>query len=275
MLGRDFTYALLSAVGGVDDSALESALDRLAAADLLIEGAGHEATYRFKHALIQDAAYESLLKSRRQAVHRRAAEVLSDQPERAAAEPEVIAHHFTEAGLDDLAIEWWGRAGDQALRRSAFQEAIAHLGKAIEMADRATAAGVATTKISDTAASQRAKLQTDYAQALMWSKGWSANETKAAWERTDDLATRAERPAERFPALSASVFGVCCVEKSMRLGILPSVFLERRRRRNGSPRSASPTDCLVIAACNSETWPGREAISNWHLKVAKGSAIAR
>jgi class 3 adenylate cyclase len=130
VLGRDFTYSLLSAVGGVDDSALQSALDRLAGADLLIaEGAGHEANYRFKHALIQDAAYDSLLKSRRQALHRRAAELLRDQPQRAASQPEVVAHHFTEAGLDDLAIEWWGKAGDQALRRSAFQEAIAHLGK--------------------------------------------------------------------------------------------------------------------------------------------------
>ena len=100
-----------------------------------------QANYRFKHALIQDAAYDSLLKSRRQALHRRAAELLRDDPERAAAEPEIIAHHFTEAGLDDLGIEWWGKAGDQALRRSAFQEAIAHLGKAIEMADKAAARG--------------------------------------------------------------------------------------------------------------------------------------
>ena len=89
------------------------------------------------HALIQDAAYESLLRSRRQALHRCAAEILRDEPERAAAEPELIAHHFTEAGLDDLGIEWWGKAGDQALRRSAFQEAISYLGKAIAMADRA------------------------------------------------------------------------------------------------------------------------------------------
>ncbi len=88
VLGRDFTYALLCAVGGVDDRGLQSALDRLAAADLLIvEGAGPQATYRFKHALIQDAAYDSLLKSRRQALHRRAAEILRYQPERAAAEP--------------------------------------------------------------------------------------------------------------------------------------------------------------------------------------------
>ncbi len=71
VLGRDFSHGLLRSVGGLDDQALQSALDRLAGADLLIaEGAGHDASYRFKHALIQDAAYESLLKSRRQALHR-------------------------------------------------------------------------------------------------------------------------------------------------------------------------------------------------------------
>jgi predicted ATPase len=108
VLGRDFTYSLLRAVGRVDDSSLKSALDRLAEADLLIvAGAGPQANYRFKHALIQDAAYDSLLKSRRQALHRGAAEVLRD----AEAEPEAIAHHFTEAGLDDHAIEWWGQGG--------------------------------------------------------------------------------------------------------------------------------------------------------------------
>src|SRR6478609_9812904 len=103
-------------------------------ADLLfVDGAPPTASYRFKHALIRDAAYESLLKSRRQALHRRAAEALLSTN----AEFEAIAHHFTEAGLDDSAIKWWGRAGNQALRRSAFQEAIAHLGKAIAMADKA------------------------------------------------------------------------------------------------------------------------------------------
>ena len=137
VLGRDFSYRLLrdvsSSAAGFDELRLQAALDRLTEADLLFaDGAPPTAAYRFKHALIQDAAYESLLKSRRQTLHRRAAEALRD----ANAEPEAIAHHFTEAGLDDLAIEWWGKAGDQALRRSAFQEAIAHLGKAIAMADK-------------------------------------------------------------------------------------------------------------------------------------------
>jgi predicted ATPase len=137
VLGRDFTYLLLRDVAKVDEPTLQASLDRLADADLLfVEGAPPEAKYRFKHALIQDAAYESLLKSRRQALHAGAAEILRES---ASPEPEAIAHHFTEAGIDDLAIDWWGKAGDQALRRSAFQEAIAHLGKAIAMADRAGA----------------------------------------------------------------------------------------------------------------------------------------
>ena len=194
VLGRDFVYALLRDVAETDEPALQASLDRLADADLLfVEGAPPQANYRFKHALIQDAAYESLLKSRRQALHRRAAEVAARS---ANAEPEAIAHHFTQAGLDDLAIEWWGKAGDQALRRSAFQEAIAHLGKAIAMADKEAVGSVATVPEQS-----RLKLQTNYAQAVLWSKGFAAEETRAAFERTGDLATRAEFPAERFPAL--------------------------------------------------------------------------
>ncbi|HEY3720747.1 MAG TPA: AAA family ATPase [Roseiarcus sp.] len=191
-------------IGGVGDPALQSALDdrslktaleRLADADLLfVEGTPPNASYRFKHALIRDAAYESLLRSGRQALHRRAAEALLS----ANAEFEAIAHHFTEAGLDDAAIKWWGRAGDQALRRSAFQEAIAHLGKAIAMADKAASAAP---RRADAAASsrRRLKLQTDYSQAMMWSKGF-AEETKTAFARAAELAARTGDFSERFAA---------------------------------------------------------------------------
>ena len=195
VLGRDFTYALLRAVGGVEDPALQSALEKLASADLLIaEGAGHEANYRFKHALIQDAAYDSLLKSRRQVLHRRAAELLRDEPERAAAEPELIAHHFTEAGLDDLAIEWWGKAGDQALRRSAFQEAIAHLGKAIAMADKAEGGRPAG------ASGERPQLHVAHGNALIAARGYGAAETTAAFARARESALGDEDAPERLAA---------------------------------------------------------------------------
>ena len=196
VLGRDFVYALLRDVAETDEPALQASLDRLADADLLFaEGAPPEAQYRFKHALIQDAAYDSLLKSRRQALHRRAAEALRD----ANAEPEAIAHHFTQAGLDDLAIEWWGKSGDQALRRSAFQEAIAHLGKAIEMADKAGGVPELGSK-GALAAGQRVRLQTDYGQAVRYYKGFAADETKAAYARAAELAATSDDFSERFAA---------------------------------------------------------------------------
>ena len=195
VLGRDFTYSLLRTVGGVDGPALQSALDKLAGADLLIvEGAGHEASYRFKHALIQDAAYGSLLKSRRQALHRRAAEVLSDQPERTAAEPEAIAHHFTEAGLDDLAIEWWGKAGDQALRRSAFQEAIAHPARRSPWRTRRGAGRRWARRASD------GQLHVSYGNALIAARGFGAPETTEAFARARESTVGEKDAPERLAA---------------------------------------------------------------------------
>jgi class 3 adenylate cyclase/tetratricopeptide (TPR) repeat protein len=197
VLGRDFVYALLRDVAEIDEPALQASLGRLADADLLfVEGAPPEAKYRFKHALIQDAAYESLLKSRRQALHRRAAEALRGGN----AEPEAIAHHFTEAGLDDLAIEWWGKAGDQALRRSAFQEAIAHLGKAIAMADRA---GVTARRATDSSAGPSkalTHLQVAYGNALIAARGFGAPETTEAFEKARESALPERGAPERLAA---------------------------------------------------------------------------
>jgi class 3 adenylate cyclase/predicted ATPase len=199
VIGRGFSYGLLLDVAGMEDTPLQAALEKLAEADIvLVQGAPPDSDYRFKHALIQDAAYENLLKSRRQVLHRRVAEILRDRfADTAAAEPEALAYHFTQAGLTDAAIEWWGKAGDQALRRSAFQEAISHLGKAIEMADKAEAAapgaGAATV-----VGSRRLKLQTTYSQALMFTQGFASEETKAAFTRAQQLAARIDNPTERF-----------------------------------------------------------------------------
>ena len=204
VIGRGFSYALIRLVAGMEDMALQAALDRLAEADiLLVQGLPPDSEYRFKHALIQDAAYENLLKSRRQVLHRRVAEILRDRfGAIAAAEPEVLAHHFTQAGMTDAAIEWWGKAGDQALRRSAFQEAISHLGKAIEMADKAGEG--APRAASASAAGQRLKIQTNYGQALLWSKGFAAEETRAAFTRAQELGASVGNAAERF----ATYYGV-------------------------------------------------------------------
>jgi len=196
VLGRDFSFSLLRAVAGMEDAPLQQALDKLAEADiLLVEGLPPEATYRFKHALIQDAAYENLLKSRRQALHRRVAETLRDQfPDRADAEPEALAHHFTQAGLTDAAIEYWGKAGDQALRRSAFQEAIAHLGKAIAMADK----GGDGATLRGGGRGDRLRLQTAYGNALISARGYQAPETSGAFARGRELAAGIKDAAEPF-----------------------------------------------------------------------------
>ena len=204
VLGREFAYPVLRDVAKIDEPALRAALERLAEADIVfVDGVVPQATYRFKHALVQDAAYDSLLKSRRQALHRRAAKLLCDNPERAATEPEAIAHHFTEAGLNDPAIEWWGKAGDQALRRSAFSEAITHLGKAIAMADKVAGMAPRPGAGEAAAASQRLKLQTDYGQAVMWSRGFAADETKTAFARAGEFAGQAGDAPARLVAYYA------------------------------------------------------------------------
>ena len=198
VLGRGFSYALLQSVAGLDEGALRSSLERLAEADILfVEGDGAQATYRFKHALIQDAAYDSLLKSRRQALHAQAAEILRDS---ASPEPEAIAHHFTQAGLDDLAIEWWGKAGDRALRRSAFQEAIAHLGKAIAMADRAGAMGPLSIAGSATPNQRLTQLHVTYGNALTATRGPGAPETTKAFARARESAYGDKVAPERLAA---------------------------------------------------------------------------
>src|SRR5215475_5743832 len=111
VIGRGFSNGLLRTLAGMEDAALQAALEQLAEADiLLVQGFPPDADYRFKHALIQDAAYENLLKSRRQILHRRVAEILRVAAG-AGVEPELLAHHFTQAGLTEDAIEWWGKAG--------------------------------------------------------------------------------------------------------------------------------------------------------------------
>jgi len=119
-------------VTGMEETPLQIALYRLAEADILLaRGLPPQSDYRFKHALIQDAAYENLLKSRRQLLHRRVAEALRDNAATAAAEPELLAHHFTQAGMTEAAIEWWGKAGQRSLESSALVESAEQFKRAL------------------------------------------------------------------------------------------------------------------------------------------------
>jgi predicted ATPase/class 3 adenylate cyclase len=184
-IGREFAYPLLQAVAGREEAALRSSLMQLEDSELVFRsGDPPAALYTFKHALVQDTAYESLLKSRRQILHQRIAEALRDKfPDVVEAEPELIAEHYTRAGLTDPAVVHWGKAGDLALRRSAFKEAIAHLGKAIEMTEAIGEAQQERSKL---------RLQVSYGNATIALRGHGAPETAVAFERARELAASAE-----------------------------------------------------------------------------------
>ena len=134
-IGREFSYELLAPVAHCREAELQDALRRLVDAGLVFgRGNPPDATYLFKHALVRDAAYGSLLRRRREELHARIATVLeTDFAERVAAEPELLARHFTEAGLLEKAVPHWQRAGERATVRSANREAIAHLKRGIDI----------------------------------------------------------------------------------------------------------------------------------------------
>ena len=135
VLGREFGYPLLAAMVSMDEAALRQGLGRLVDAEIVFaRGEPPAATYTFKHALIQETAYQSLLKRARQQLHARVAQVLEERcPERVASEPEVIARHYDQAGLATQAIEHYQRAGERATQRSANEEAIGHLRRALTL----------------------------------------------------------------------------------------------------------------------------------------------
>jgi class 3 adenylate cyclase/tetratricopeptide (TPR) repeat protein len=197
VIGRDFSYPLLRAVVGMEDVPLQTALERLAEADiLLVQGLPPESEYRFKHALIQDAAYENLLRSRRQILHRGVGEALRDHfAATAAAEPELLAHHFTQAGLTELAVQWWGKAGQRSLERSAVVEAVAQLLKGLML--------VANLPEGVTRVQHELDLQIALGKAMIATKGYFAPETGEAFHRARALCEHLDWPPQFVSVLHA------------------------------------------------------------------------
>jgi predicted ATPase/class 3 adenylate cyclase len=185
-IGREFSYPLLASVARKSDAELGSALDRLIAAGLLFrQGVPPQASYLFKHALVQDAAYGTLLREPRRALHARIAKTLESQfAEIAESQPGLLAHHCTEAGLIEKAASLWGKAGQRSLERSALIEAIAQLTRAL--------AQIASLPDTPTLRGEQAKLQVALANALMHAKGHAAPETKAALDQARSLLEREE-----------------------------------------------------------------------------------
>src|SRR5215469_4695201 len=176
-LGREFPHALLAAVMQKPEAELQPALNRIVAAGLLFrQGVPPHATYLFKHALLQDAAYSTLLREPRRALHTRIADMLeSDFADIAENQPEVLARHYTEAGQIEKAAALWGKAGQRSLARSALVEAVEQYKRAL--------AQIATLPTTPALRREEIKLQVALITPLIHVKGYVAPETKAAVER--------------------------------------------------------------------------------------------
>jgi class 3 adenylate cyclase/predicted ATPase len=201
-IGREFSHAMLAAVARKPEPELSSALDRLIATGLLLrQGVPPHASYLFKHALVQDAAYGTLLREPRRTLHARIAETLETQfAEIAENQPELQARHCAEAGLIEKAAMLWGKAGQRSLERSALVEAIEQLTRGLDQ--------IVSLPSTPSLRREQIKLQAALLNPLGHVKGFAAPETKAAVERARRLIQQAELLGEPPPRLSSVLMGL-------------------------------------------------------------------
>ncbi len=194
-MGRTFSYELLQAVTSLDEAPLQQALARLVDAELFYQrGVPPQATYLFKHALIQEAAYQSLLKSTRQQFHQQIAQVLETRfPAAVETQPELVAQHFTAAGCHEQAIPYWQRAGQHASDRSTHLEAISHLTTGIEL--------LKTLPETPARTQQALTLYIALGAALQVTKGHAAPEIEHAYTQARTLCQQVGETPQLGPVL--------------------------------------------------------------------------
>jgi class 3 adenylate cyclase/predicted ATPase len=256
-IGREFSYALLAAVVHEPEAELRLALGRLITAGLLFrQGVPPHATYLFKHALVQDAAYGTLLREPRRALHARIAETIESQfAEIAESRPELLARHCTEAALIEKAAGLWGNAGQRSLQRSALVEAVTQFTRALDL--------IAASPATPVLRREEIKLQVGLAIALMQTKGPAAAETKAAFEQCRALIERAEalgEPAEDPLLLYSVLYGF---------------FIQKFIAFNGDAACTLATQFLTLAEQQRATAPlmiGHRLLGNSLLCVGDFAA---
>jgi predicted ATPase len=254
-LGREFTYALLQAVSPWDEEVLREGLAQLVAAEFLFQqGQPPNATYRFKHALIQDAAYQSLLKSTRQQHHQRIAGALETAfSEVVATQPELLARHYSEAGLNEQALPYWHAAGQQALQSSANREAASHATKGLE----------ALHALPETADRTRLELtlQIMLGAALGATQGYQA--VDHVYARACELARQVGSAPELFPALWGFWYSQLAQGDIHRSQALAGEFLAQSEQQD---------DQLVRAVghrmvANTAWWAGELIVAREHSQL--------
>lgn len=195
VIGREFSYELISFALPIGESELRMALTRLEEADIVYRvGLSPQVQFAFKHALLRDAIYGSLLKSSRRQMHADIAAIIEvHAAEIAETQPELLAHHYSEAGNRAQAVDFWYKAGQRALAQSANVEAIAHFRKALE--------GLASWPDTPERASREIQLQLALGIPLIAVRGYPAEETREAFARARTLCLQRNSPAEYFQAL--------------------------------------------------------------------------
>jgi class 3 adenylate cyclase/tetratricopeptide (TPR) repeat protein len=236
-IGREFGYGLLAATTDLPESQLREALDRLTNSGLLfVRGTPPESRYIFKHALVQDAAYRTLLRSRRQRLHASIAVALEDRfPDIVLAQPALLAQHSTEAGLAEKAVGYWLKAGKQALARSAVMEAGAHLWKGLEM--------LAGLSDGPWRRQQELDLLVALRPALAATRGWAGADLEETLSRGRALAERLDRPEHLLPLIWGQ-WGFHCTRAEHR----PALWLAKRLGEMGKARddaAAQLLSCLM------------------------------
>jgi predicted ATPase len=227
-IGREFSYMLLRAVSRLPEDELQASLGRLVASELVLQrGTPPDAVYSFKHALVQDAAHGSLLRSTRQQLHTQIANALeAHSPELMDTQPELFAQHYAEAGSVDNAVTYWSKAGHNSAARSAMAEAAAQFQKALDQ----------LALLPDTAKRQRQELEFSSAlgAVLQVVKGFAAPETGRAYARARELWEQLGAPTEflRVP-FGQSLYHMNRGELDLALGF-DEDLLRLSRRRNDS-----------------------------------------
>jgi tetratricopeptide (TPR) repeat protein len=257
-LGREFSYELLHAVAPVDEGTLQQGLRQLVEVELLYQrGLPPQATYLFKHALIQDAAYQSLLKSTRQQYHQQIAHVLEARfAETTETQPELLAHHYTEAGLITHAIPSWQQAGQRALQRSAHAEALGHFTKGLDL--------LKTLPETSDRTRHELSLQTALGSALLVTKGLGAPEVRKAYDDARELAQRVGETPQLGPVLyGLSVYYVQQEEMQIASELAEQCLALAERQHDS---------LLSIAACrllvSTSFWSGNPKLAHEYCERA-------
>jgi class 3 adenylate cyclase/predicted ATPase len=253
--GREFPYELLQAVSPLDDGTLQHSLVQLVRAGFLYQrGAAPHATYLFKHSLFRDAAYESLLKRRRQQYHVKIAQVLEARfPEIAETQPELVAHHCAAAGLGEQAISYWHRAAERANQGSAYVEAITQLHRGLEL--------VKTLPETTERACRELDLQTALGTALRASKGYTAPEVRQAYARAHELCERVGDTPQLFRVLRGlHSFYYVRGELQTARQLAEQLLSLAQRTRDAIPRTLAHYALGAILFYQGEFVPAREQL---------------